>query len=82
MVAIDRTVDFVYDKQDFVTLLRNSSSQSGGGFVEGSSPRFIGTRHQRGGRGIAGIIQKIRYAFPAFIRSPIGRNRKNWNRHC
>lgn len=64
MVARDISVDFEYDKVDFKSLIE--PNQRGGG------PKYIGTKYQRG-YGIAGLVRKLRYAIPSFIRSPIGK---------
>lgn len=64
MVARDLSVNFDYEKINFVSLIE--PSHRGGGV------KFIGSKYQRG-YGIAGIVRKLRYAIPSFIKSPIGK---------
>lgn len=62
MVARNISVDFDYDKIDFKSLITQ----------RGSGVKFIGSKYQRG-YGIGGIVRKLRYAIPAFLKSPIGK---------
>lgn len=64
MTAYDSSVPFDYDKINFTQLLQ-SKVQAGTGFK--------GFRHQRGGKGIANVIKRLRQSIPAFYKSPIGR---------
>lgn len=63
MPAVNCSEEFDYDKIDFINLLRNSNQQGG---------RFVGFRNQRG-RGIAGVVKRLRVAIPSFLESPIGK---------
>ena len=52
---------FDYDKVDFTNLLQY-----------GNGVKFIGFRNQRG-RGIAGVVKRLRVAIPSFLESPVGK---------
>lgn len=77
MTARNYSEDFVYDKIDFVSLLLNATvQQSGGGSSSSSnSSRYVGVRFQRG-RGVAGVVKRLRYAIPSFLESPVGKQVK------
>lgn len=63
MPAVNCSEEFDYDKIDFTILLQNNKQYGG---------RFVGVRNQRG-RGIAGIVKRLRVAIPSFLDSPIGK---------
>lgn len=62
MPAINCSEVIDYDKIDFVNLLKNSSQYGGKNFVG----------FQRG-RGIAGVVKRLRVAIPSFLESPVGK---------
>lgn len=64
MPAMNCSEVFDYDKIDFTSLLQNNKQYGGG--------KFVGFRNQRG-RGLAGVVKRLRIAIPSFLESPVGK---------